>query len=94
VIWEHELPEGGAAAVAFSPDGKHIAASLREPHNEIRVWNAETQKLLAQIKNVPGISWQRSLAFTPDGNRLGCGFADTTVLIWNWKQHQSEGNGQ
>jgi WD40 repeat protein len=61
-----------------------MAASLREPYNEIRVWDVETQEQLASIKDVR-IDWNRSLAFSTDGKWLGCGQSDTTVLIWNWK---------
>jgi WD40 repeat protein len=83
IIWKQDLPTIGPGAVTFSSDGKQMAASLPRTSNEIRVWDVETHEELARIKDVPGITWSRSLAFSPDGKWLGCGQRNTSVLIWD-----------
>ena len=83
VLWRYDLPEGGTGAVAFSPDGKRMAAALRHPYDQIRIWDTETKQESARIEGIPGIAWLRSLAFSRDGRWLACGQRDTTVLIWD-----------
>lgn len=92
-LWALPLPDGGAGPVAFSPDGKLMAAGLRGPHGErgqIRIWDAETRKEIGTIRDVPAIRWQRTLVFSPDGTRLACGQGDTTVLIWGLERLQQK----
>ncbi|MBI5800867.1 MAG: hypothetical protein HZA92_09125 [Verrucomicrobia bacterium] len=56
------------AALAFSPDGKQLAAS---GYNEVTVWEPSTGKLLRRVKNLP----QRilALAWHPQGQWLAVG---------------------
>jgi WD40 repeat protein len=55
-----------ARAVAFSPDGKHVAAMQAGPH--IFIWEVETGTCV----NVLAVDYggAKSLAFSPDGNSL------------------------
>jgi WD40 repeat protein/tRNA A-37 threonylcarbamoyl transferase component Bud32 len=76
-----------ANAVAFSPDGKYLAAGTgnlavlapRLP-GEVRVWDATTgDKVLTLIGHQ---FWVTAVAFSPDSKRLASGSADRTVRVW------------
>jgi WD40 repeat protein len=73
----HEYP---ARAVAFSPDGKHLAAMQAGP--DVRVWEVETGKLLSRLAVEAG--GFKSLAFSPAGAlvaaRWGAAFRWTDPL--------------
>ena len=70
-------------SVAFSPDGKHLAAA--NMMGEVRVWDLVTGKLAVEFKTPDFTSWGiiksphylggiYGLAFSPDGaSVLGCG---------------------
>jgi WD40 repeat protein len=60
--YSHPVP---ITAIAFSPDGKELAAS---GYHEITVWNASDGKLLSRIKGLPERIW--GLAYSPDGKRI------------------------
>jgi WD40 repeat protein/serine/threonine protein kinase len=66
----HSL-KGGAATVAFSPDGKLLASAGlvyepgQEPVGEVKVWDAQTGKELHSLKGGGA-----SVAFSPDGKLL------------------------
>jgi WD40 repeat protein len=81
--WTNPLPAGGAGPVAFSRDAKLMAAALRRPYNQIRVWSIASKEPVLTIEDVPAIDRHDSLAFSRDGRRLACGQEDTTVLIWD-----------
>jgi WD40 repeat protein len=68
-------------SVAFSPDGKHVAAA--NMMGEVRVWDLEAGKLAAQFATSDFTSWGiiksphycggiYGLAFAPDGTTLLC----------------------
>jgi mono/diheme cytochrome c family protein len=52
-------------AIAFSPDGKELAAS---GYHEITLWDPADGKLLGRIKGLPERIW--SLAYSPDGKQI------------------------
>ena len=65
-------------AVAFSPDGRQIAAGTWD--KPIKLWDAATGKL---IRTLDGHSdYVTSLAFSPDGTRLVSGSLDKTIKLW------------
>jgi WD40 repeat protein len=66
-----------ARAVAFSPDGKHVAAMQAGPH--VHLWEVETGKLLAVLAVDYGGA--KSLAFAPDGRSLAS--TGDEVFLWN-----------
>ncbi|MFQ5731838.1 MAG: WD40 repeat domain-containing protein [Planctomycetaceae bacterium] len=69
-------------AVAFSPDGKHLATGDRVGH--VAVWETATGKKLKTLETPTMYTWDpkrrrhsiggiRSLCFSPDGKRLAVG---------------------
>jgi WD40 repeat protein len=66
-------------AVAFSPDGKRLAAAAGDPgrFGEIQIWDVEKRKLKLSVPvtydTVYGVSW------APDGGKVAFGCADNTV---------------
>ncbi len=74
---------GGGYALAFSPDGLHLATSRADA--TITLWNVETG---ARVRSFRG--HQRlvtTLAFSPDGQRLVSGGLDMTIKVWNVRPH-------
>jgi WD40 repeat protein len=57
---------GGVSAVAYSPDGKHLATG--HENGELLLWDATTGRRLGRFSGLE--SWVKGVAFTPDGNSL------------------------
>ena len=76
------LPEDNPIfGLAFSPDGKQLAAV--GPGGRAVLWDMTTRK---QILSLVGHSRAVfSVAFTPDGSRLATASGDGTVKIWDTK---------
>jgi WD40 repeat protein len=74
-----ESDVGAAHALAFSPDGKWLAAGTRE--GRLLLWDASLRTRQAAIQtHGNGVIW--SLAFSPDGTRLATAGNDQTVRTW------------
>jgi WD40 repeat protein/tRNA A-37 threonylcarbamoyl transferase component Bud32 len=91
-----EAPEGflhGVNSVAFSPDGKLLAAAVGNyggggASGEVRVWDAATGQPVCNLRGHSECVW--GVAFSPDGKRLAsaCGRWDRgrvpgDVKIWD-----------
>ena len=67
-------------AVAFSPDGKVLAAAV--PFAEkIVLWDidAGTEKATLKTEARPN-----RVVFTPDGKTLAAGMSDSTIILWDF----------
>jgi WD40 repeat protein len=67
------------APLAFSPDGKLLAAPNVD--SCIVVWSVATGRQVGTLRGHGG--QVHTLAFTPDSRRLLSGSADTTALMWD-----------
>ncbi len=66
-------------AVAFSPDGKTLAAAGAD--RAIRLWNVADGKVLATIED--HADWIFDVAFSPDGKRLASASRDKTSKVFD-----------
>ncbi|QDV34227.1 protein kinase domain-containing protein [Tautonia plasticadhaerens] len=71
VVFERDGLTGGVRSVAFSPDGRWIAASFG-PH--LAVWELATGRERFPPRTEPGERSALGLAFSPDGKRIVLGF--------------------
>jgi WD40 repeat protein len=68
------------ACVAFSPDGRHIAAGTA--HRAIDVWDVETTRLVQRLDG--HTSLVSGVSFAPDGRWIvSAGNFDNSVRLWN-----------
>jgi len=71
-------PAGPVQAVAYSPDGKTIAAGATD--GTIRLWNATSHTLRQTIRtDAPAVA---TLAFSPDGKQIAA-IDGTAVDLWD-----------
>jgi WD40 repeat protein len=75
---------GWAMSLAFSPDGKTLAAVGGEFINAGRVvlWDVATAKKRVALDEHTAIV--RSVAFSPDGKTLATSSNDKTLRLWDW----------
>jgi WD40 repeat protein len=66
-------------AIAFSPDGKTLAAGLFD--GQVALWDLSTSRERLTLKGHDGFAY--CLEFFPDGRRLASGGGDNTVKIWD-----------
>ena len=74
----------GANGVAFSPDGKILAAASE--NQTVELWNAETGEHIATLSGYEGRGYFRrvySVAFSPDGTILATGTWEGTIKLWD-----------
>jgi len=75
-----------ADAVAFSPDGRLLAAAVAtggRRGNAVQVWDLASGQLVQDMRGHTQLI--TDLAFSPDGNRIASVGNDNTLRIWNVK---------
>jgi WD40 repeat protein len=69
----------GPIGLAFSPDGRALAA--RGGDLSVRIWDVTAGKEIGQLKGHGGRV--DTVAFAADGKTLASGATDTTILLWD-----------
>jgi WD40 repeat protein len=78
----HTLPArtpGPSVNMAFSPDGKRLAAGGE--NNLVKVWDVQTGTVLQTLPGHRGDVY--TVAFSHDGRWIASGSEDSTVKIWD-----------
>jgi WD40 repeat protein len=84
LLAEHAAPQmGDVHQLAFSPDGKLLAAGSTRPREDGRIclWDLAAGKELPPLKGHKGQVF--SVAFSPQGKLLASGASDGTFRLWD-----------
>ena len=76
-------PADGITALAFSPDGRLLAAGYGAADKDVHVWDLETTN---EVRLSGHRGWIASLAFSPDGQTLASAGMDQTICLWDVKR--------
>jgi WD40 repeat protein/transcriptional regulator with XRE-family HTH domain len=75
-------PPGLASAIAFSPDGKHLAMALAAPGaDKTNIVDTQTWKTVLSLSRHTGLV--NSIAYSPDSARIVTAGADGTARVWD-----------
>jgi WD40 repeat protein len=80
--WRTLKARGPSFAVAFSPDGRFLAAGGWGAQDEglVTVWDLRTRR---EVWYHRGQRWFYPVTFSPDGKLLAAGNADGTIRLWD-----------
>jgi len=79
--WIEKLSDEYVTALAFSPDGKILAAAGGFTQSPIRLWDVASRKVIGVLEGHRGFVC--SLVFSPNGKTLAAGSSDQTIRLWN-----------
>jgi WD40 repeat protein len=82
VVKKFEGHKGNVNDLAFTADGKRLAAAAGEPGvaGEVRIWNVETGRMVRTIAAHTDAVY--SVAISPDGSTLATGSYDQLIKLW------------
>ena len=72
---------GAILCVAFSPNGKFLAAG--DANGEIRLWQVSNWQPVLTLQGNIYSYWVRSIAFSPDSTIIASSSNDQTIKLWN-----------
>jgi WD40 repeat protein len=75
---------GGAATVAFSPDGGTVVSANYD--NDVRIWSTKSGELVRKVEDFTGAMF--AAAFTPDGSQLVMAGLDQKIYIFDAKTYK------
>jgi WD40 repeat protein len=82
IVAEERSPDRRVLAIAFSPDGNHVAIGLGA--GSLELWSIEARSRLLSVKGHRGAV--SSIAYSPDGTRIASGsWRDHLVKVWDAK---------
>jgi transcriptional regulator with XRE-family HTH domain len=81
-------PAATLNSVAFSPDGKTLAAGNAD--DTVRLWDLATRRPIG-VPLTAHVGPVNSVAFSPDGKTLATGSNDDTVRLWDLATHRQLG---
>ncbi len=92
ILWE-----GGSRDcrdLVFTPDGKHVLTARRTPGQGLRLWEASTGRLVADLlEGEPGVC---RIAMSHSGKYFAIGSDDGSVIVWSTTEwapiHHLEGH--
>ena len=74
-------PAGAVSGVAFSPDGRELAASSKD--EKVWLWRAMSGRMVRDGTLSGAVNWVNTVAFSPDGRSLAGGTSGARVLVWS-----------
>jgi WD40 repeat protein/mono/diheme cytochrome c family protein len=82
VVKKFEGHKGNVNDLAFTADGKRLAAAAGEPGvaGEVRIWNVDTGRMVRKIDAHADAVY--SVAISPDGSTLATGSYDQLIKLW------------
>jgi eukaryotic-like serine/threonine-protein kinase len=66
-------------AVAFHPDGRHVAGGCSD--GSVEIWDVSASRVVKTLRGHD--SYVFSVAFSPDGRRAASASADRTIRLWD-----------
>lgn len=78
-MYDKEAEGGSVSCTSVSPTRDLLATSSDDNH--VRLWNTKTGEMVKNYEGHEDCVW--SVVFSPDGNSIASGSADTTVRIWS-----------